>query len=73
MIEIRLFAYFRDNRGKVLHVDEAQFPTPQAVLDHLDIKLESVAILLVNGRHAPADTKLKAEDIVAFFPPVAGG
>jgi molybdopterin synthase sulfur carrier subunit len=73
MIEVRLFAFFRDNRGKVLHLDVAQFTTPQAVLDYLKIKLEDVAILLVNGRHAPADTLLKAEDIVAFFPPVAGG
>ncbi len=73
MIEVRLFAFFRDNRGKVLHLDEEQFTTPQALLDHLEIKLEDVAILLVNGRHAPADTPLKAEDIVAFFPPVAGG
>ena len=73
MLEIRLFAYFRDNRGKVLHLDEQVFSTPQSILDHLDIRLDAVAILLVNGRHAPADTQLKAGDIVAFFPPVAGG
>jgi molybdopterin converting factor small subunit len=73
MLEVRLFAYFRDNRDKVLHLDHKDFTDPQSILDHLEIDLKDVAILLVNGRHTPADVPLKDGDIVAFFPPVAGG
>ncbi len=73
MLEVRLFAYFRDNRGKVLHLEHKDFPDPKSILDHLDIQEVDVAILLVNGRHAPADTPLNDGDIIAFFPPVAGG
>jgi molybdopterin converting factor small subunit len=29
--------------------------------------------LLVNGRHSNGEHLLKENDIVAFFPPVAGG
>lgn len=73
MLEVRLFAYFRDNREKVMFVKHEDFPNPQSILDHLGIKLEDVAILLVNGRHSKASTILNDGDIVAFFPPVAGG
>lgn len=77
MIEVRLFAYFRDNRGKIMHLSEDRFPTPQSILDHLGIELKDVAILMVNG-HIKIDehksqVPLKDGDIVAFFPPVAGG
>ncbi len=73
MIEVRLFAYFRDNRGKILYLDSNEFKTPQMILDHLGIELKDVAILLVNGRHSNGEHILKENDIVAFFPPVAGG
>lgn len=73
MIEVRLFAYFRDNRGKILHLDGQEFQTPQSILNHLGIDIKDVAILLVNGRHSNGEHILKDSDIVAFFPPVAGG
>lgn len=73
MLEVRLFAHFRDNRIKIMHLNSEDFPNPQSILDYLNIKLDEVAILLVNGRHSSADTNLKDGDIIAFFPPVAGG
>jgi molybdopterin synthase sulfur carrier subunit len=73
MLEVRLFAYFRDNRDKVLHLKHEDFPDTQRILDYLHIDLTAVAILLVNGRHAKADVPLQDGDIVALFPPVAGG
>jgi molybdopterin synthase sulfur carrier subunit len=73
MLEVRLFAYFRDNRDKVIYLNHEEFPNPQSILDHLGIELNTVAILLVNGRHAKADTQLQKGDIIALFPPVAGG
>lgn len=73
MLEVRLFAHFRDNRSKVLYLDSKDFPNPKSILDYLQINLNDVAILLVNGRHSSADTILNDHDIIAFFPPVAGG
>jgi molybdopterin converting factor small subunit len=73
MVEVRLFAYFRDNRGKILYLDPNLYPTVQMILDHIGINLSDVQILLVNGRHSHAQHVLKENDIVALFPPVAGG
>lgn len=73
MVEVRLFAYFRDNRGKIVYLDPNLYSTVQMILDHLAIDLSDVQILLVNGRHSHAQHVLKENDIVALFPPVAGG
>jgi sulfur-carrier protein len=73
MVEVRLFAYFRDNRGKIVYLDPNLYSTVQMILDHLGIDLSDVQILLVNGRHSNAQHVLKENDIVALFPPVAGG
>lgn len=73
MIEVRLFANFRDNRDKKVFLDANDFKTVQHVLDHIGITKEEVAILLVNGIHSNAEMRLKDEDIVALFPPIAGG
>lgn len=73
MIEVRLFANFRDNRDKKVFLDANEFSDVQKILDHIGIKNEEVAILLVNGIHSKAEMRLKDEDIVALFPPIAGG
>ena len=73
MIEVRLFANFRDNRDKKVYLESQSFLNVQQVLDHIGIKKEEVAILLVNGIHSNAEAILKDEDIVALFPPIAGG
>jgi molybdopterin converting factor small subunit len=72
MLEVRLFANFRDNRDKKVFLDANDFSNVQQILDHIGIKREEVAILLVNGIHSKADMRLKDEDIVALFPPIAG-
>lgn len=73
MIEVRLFANFRENRDKKVFLDANEFSDVQQILDHIGIKNEEVAILLVNGIHSKAEMRLKDEDIVALFPPIAGG
>jgi molybdopterin converting factor small subunit len=73
MIEVRLFANFRDNRDKKVFLDANEFSDVQQILDHIGIKNEEVAILLVNGIHSKAEMRLKDDDIVALFPPIAGG
>lgn len=70
MIEVRLFATFRENRGKKIQVDAKD---GNEILEKIDIKKEDVAIFLINGRDDSLDTPLKDEDIVSLFPPVGGG
>ena len=73
MIEVRLFATLREGRGKVQMLDAAGFPTAGDIIRHLDIPVEEVAILLINGFHKKPEHEVKAGDIVALFPPVGGG
>lgn len=73
MIEVRLFAFFREGRDKISYLSEETFPTPRAILEYLGIEENKVAILLVNGFHSEFEHRLKDGDVLAVFPPVAGG
>ena len=73
MIEVRLFATLREGRGKVVMLSAEDFPNAAAIIRHLNIPAEEVAILLINGFHNQPDAKVKAGDVVAIFPPVGGG
>lgn len=70
--EVRLFATFRDGRGKKVHV-EMEKPTPRKILSSLGIEESEVAILLVNGRDATFDQDMHEGDYISVFPPVGGG
>ena len=73
MIEVRLFATLREGRGKVQMLSAAEFATARDIISHLDIPVEEVAILLINGFHKKPDNEVKDGDVVALFPPVGGG
>ena len=78
-IEINLFAslarYMRDKTGsqasRVLEVGEGT--TIIDVLLRMEVPLDKVKILFLNGIHATGDEVLKDGDRVGVFPPVAGG
>ncbi|MFO7897004.1 MAG: MoaD/ThiS family protein [Candidatus Cloacimonadales bacterium] len=71
-IEIRLFATLRAGRGKKVKLEMAE-PTPEKLLNELEIPRDDIAILLVNGRDAEFDQKLQPGDYLSVFPPVGGG
>lgn len=80
-VEVRLFAYFRDGREKKysMEIEEGDV-TAMYILEKLDIPLEDVALLLINGVDILTDgvksveaKPLKDGDIIALFPPVGGG
>ena len=73
MIEVRLFATFRQGRGKVQMLPAEGFSCAGDIIRHLDIPQEEVAILLINGFHKKPETEVRDGDIVALFPPVGGG
>ena len=73
MIEVRLFATLREGRGKMVMLPAEDFPDAVSIIRHLNIPVDEVAILLINGFHSKPDAKVKEGDIVALFPPVGGG
>lgn len=73
MIEVRLFATLRQGRGKVQMLEPEQFACAGDIIRHLEIPVEEVAILLINGFHQKPETPVKDGDILALFPPVGGG
>ena len=73
MIEVRLFATFREGREKIQYFDPTNFQSTGEIVKKLEIHPEEVAILLVNGRHRDLETPVSDGDVVALFPPVGGG
>ena len=73
MIEVRLFATLREGRGKVQMLPAEDYACAGDIIRHLDIPVEEVAILLINGFHKKPHDTVKDGDVVALFPPVGGG
>ena len=73
LLEVRLFATFRQGRFKVKEIQLPEGFVLAALLEKLDISKKDVGILLINGKHSDEDTVLNAGDTVAIFPAVGGG
>jgi molybdopterin converting factor small subunit len=82
-IEVRLFASLRERlpgalRGRA-KLELADGASLQDLLDSLEIEPRLAQMVLVNGVQAPRDAaarealRLGPGDVVAIFPPVAGG
>ncbi|HCF49322.1 MAG TPA: molybdopterin synthase sulfur carrier subunit [Syntrophomonas sp.] len=74
-ITVKLFANLRKGRFKVNDLEFPEGTNVLQVLNDLSIDAEEmkIGIIFVNGRHASFDTVLKEQDVLAIFPPVAGG
>jgi sulfur carrier protein len=72
-IEVRLFATFRLNRGRLVIVQVEEPATPLKAIQKLGIEKEEVAILLINGIAGPVDEIITESDYLSIFPPVGGG
>ncbi len=74
-ITVKLFAFLRQGRFKIRECYYPEGVTVGQVLDSLSITREEmeIGIIFINGKRAEFDTILKADDILAIFPPVAGG
>ncbi len=73
MIEVRLYATLREGRGKIVTLEPEKAANARAVLNLLEIPVEDVAILLINGFHKKPEDTVKDGDVLALFPPVGGG
>lgn len=75
-MELRFFADLRrylPGNGAPLISDLAEGCTVAQVLATYGIPADKPRIILINGIHADQDVALKDGDILALFPPVAGG
>jgi molybdopterin synthase sulfur carrier subunit len=73
VVEVKLFASFRENRFKEKQMELVDAGSPADILAELNISTELVGILLVNGKGASFDRKLAPNDVVAIFPMIGGG
>jgi len=73
LVEVRLFATFREGRFKERKIDVLEGETLGDLLAELEIPEEKARILLVNGVAASGERRLAGGDVVAVFPPMAGG
>ena len=77
-VQVKLFGEFRkhmpaNGSSPAFGVDVAEGTSVQALLDTLGIPPEAPKTLVHNHRAGRSDTILVDGDILAVFPPVAGG
>lgn len=81
-IHLKLFASLRDylpagSTSNRAELDVADGLSVQGLIDLAPVPASRVHLLLVNGYHVPvgafASTILREGDVVAIWPPVAGG
>lgn len=72
-ITVKLFATFREGRFKV-EVRQVKSPyTVGQLVAALQLPIEKLGVLLVNGRHVGLDHLLNDKDVCAVFPQIGGG
>lgn len=72
-VTVKLFATLRIDRQKIMEMDVEEGTTPQDIAQLLDIPLQEIAIIMINGRGSAFDCRLEDQDVLALFPPVGGG
>lgn len=72
-ILVKLFATLREGRGMMVNHPYHENLTTGEIIEALDIPLDQVSILLVNGRDAELDRVVQLGDYLSIFPPVGGG
>ena len=73
-LEVRLFTFLREGRGKKVILDITRGETTILdVLNTLNIKVEDLAVILINGNDADPSHVIVDGEYLALFPPAGGG
>ncbi|PIE57359.1 MAG: molybdopterin synthase sulfur carrier subunit [Desulfobulbus propionicus] len=70
---VKLFAYFRDDRFKEKYSEYPEGTTVEDVIVSLDIDLEEVGVTMINSRHCSMKQQPQEGDQLAIFPAIGGG
>jgi sulfur carrier protein ThiS len=73
LVEVRLFATFRNGRFDKKEMEFSESVSLTELLGNLNIPLDQVGILLVNGKNTSPEHHLASEDVVSIFPAIGGG
>jgi sulfur-carrier protein len=76
-VKVRVFASLRRHVASLgenpISVELPEGNSVAELMRHLQIPLNEVKVMFVNGRARPEDWQLEAGDEVGIFPPVGGG
>jgi sulfur-carrier protein len=72
-INVKLFAYFRDNRFKQKLMDFPAGTTVEEIVKALEIPLAEVGVIMLNSRHCEMQWAPDEGDQLAIFPAIGGG
>ncbi len=72
-VVLKLFATLRDFGPKYQELELVEGSTLKDLISSHNIPLDMPMIRLVNGEFAELSYQLKEGDVVALFPPIAGG
>ncbi len=80
-IQVKFFASLRDYLANPadceFSLEVLDTATPGDILEQLSIPSDKVHLVLINGVYVPPETRdsapLSSNDVVAFWPPIAGG
>jgi sulfur-carrier protein len=77
-VQVQLFATLApflppDGRQGVAMLEVAEESTVRDLIERLGLPTDLERVTLVNGGDAPPDLALHQGDVVAVFPPLAGG
>ncbi len=77
-IELKLYASLarympEQNAGLPLSTEVAEGSTIRSLLEGLQVPMDTVKLIFLNGVHADGCEVLKEGDQVGVFPPIAGG
>lgn len=73
VVELKLFATFREGRFKQKHLELPEGTLLGEIVEPLHLPDKPPKILMVNGIATTDDCTLHDKDVVAIFPMIAGG
>ncbi len=73
VVEVKLFATFRKCRFNEKELELTEESSLSDLLKYLEIPEKDANVIIVNGLAVSVEHKLSNHDVIAIFPPIAGG
>lgn len=73
IVELKLFATFRQGRFKQKHLELSEGTRLSEIIQPLNLPDKPQKIIMLNGIAVTDDCTLHDKDVIAIFPAIAGG